>query len=385
MPIKGLTDRGLAFPEIGQIRKGAKKTESKPGADLTYFRVEFGDGPADQESARVFLATYGPQPREIRIILPFDEIDRMWDAWLEGYVAGRMVARADGDKYQYLVSSDGSLVVKNGVDVKTNMERPYIDGQPCYWYTNTRGERVPVYCKPSGRLKVIIPELARAAYLTVLTTSIHDIGNISQQLEAFRQLNNGRIAGIPLVLRRRPKAISTPNPNDPTVRVRRVKWLLSIEADPEWVKLALSHAKKLALPGNGLPLLHEPDPEGESEFDQDDFEYDYNQDQTTPAEYEPESQAPASEEPESQAEPEPKVDDDLTEAQEMTSTDGKRYGDLDSKTLYLMRSSIQGALERGSIKVNGAMRELTDEERNLRDKKLWAINTILISRGEKIS
>ena len=41
MPIVGLTDRGMAFPQIGDIRKGEPKGENQPGKDLRWFRVEF--------------------------------------------------------------------------------------------------------------------------------------------------------------------------------------------------------------------------------------------------------------------------------------------------------------------------------------------------------
>ena len=71
----------------------------------------------------------------------------------------------------------------------------------------------------------------------------------------------GRIAGIPFILRRRPRKISTPRPDGS--RARYEKWLLSIEADPEWVKQMLMETKRLALPGNGLALL--PAPEGHDE------------------------------------------------------------------------------------------------------------------------
>lgn len=257
MPIKGLTDRGLAFPEIGQIRKGAPKGEKAPGKDLTFFRVTFDE--REQEAAAIFKRVYGDQPTEIRVILPFDEIDRMWDAWMEAYTAGRLVARSDGERFVYLVDTKtGEVKVKNGLPYTA-----YTEGQIVgYDY-----QRNPVKCKPAGRLKVIIPELARAAYMTVLTTSVHDIANLSAQLEAFKQLNHGRIAGIPLVLRRRPKKISMPKKDGQRARV--TKWMLSIEADPEWVKAMLTEVKRAALPGNGLALLPEPQPaEPEPEFEE---------------------------------------------------------------------------------------------------------------------
>ena len=252
MAIKGLTDRGLSFPEIGQIRKGAKKEGNAPGKDLTYFRVEFDDKEVD--AAKKFFSIYGREPDEIRIVLPFNDIPRMWDAWLEGYTAGRMVARADGEYFTYLIDTQtGEILVKNGLDIKTGLPKPYIDGQAVGYWSDKNGRKQPVFCKPTGRLKVIIPELGRAAYLTVMTTSKHDIANISAQLDAFKTVNNGLIAGIPLILRRRPKKISCPNADG--TRARRIKWMLSIEADPQWMKRMLGHLNALALPGGDGELI----------------------------------------------------------------------------------------------------------------------------------
>lgn len=254
MSIKGLTDRKMAFPEIGQIRKGAAKTENAPGKDLTYFRVTFDEREA--EAFKKFSSVYGEQPQEINILLPFDEIDRCWEAWLEAYTAGRMVARSDGEKFIYLVDTKtGEVVVKDGQPYKA-----YKQGQAVGSYTS-KGKTEEIFCKPAGRLKIVIPELQRLAYLVVLTTSIHDIGNISAQLEALKQVNGGKLAGIPMVLRRRPKKISTPKSDGS--RARYTKWMLSIEADPEWVKAKLLEVKNLALPANGLDLL----PAGEQVVD----------------------------------------------------------------------------------------------------------------------
>ncbi len=266
MPIKGLTDRGLAFPEIGQIRKGAKKTQNAPGADLTYFRVEFSE--FEKETEAKFIARYGAQPKEINVILPFNEVERMWDAWMEAYTAGRLVARSDNEFIVYQLDSNGEILVKNGLDQ---------NGQKVPHPTNNLAghdyQNKPVYFKASGRLKVIVPELARAAYLTVMTTSLHDIGNISAQIDAFKTLNNGQLAGIPFVLRRRPKMVSTPGNDKKAARVRRQKWLVSIEADPVWVAGKLGQIKQLASPDFDESLLL-PAPIELGEHVEDDFDDD---------------------------------------------------------------------------------------------------------------
>lgn len=272
MAIKGLTDRGLAFPEIGIIRKGAPKNDKGwVGKDLTYFRVEFDE--QETKAAETFLAVYKDHPTEINIILPFNEIERMWDPWLEAYTAGRMVGRSDGERVWYLVDpKTGEVLVRDGVKVDTGAPMPHPTSNIAGYDKSNK----PIEYKATGRLKVIIPELARAAYLTVKTTSVYDIGNISDQLRAFQEINGGIIAGIPFVLRRRPKKISTPGKDG--TRTRMTKWLLSIEADPEWVKKKLIQVKTLALPGNGLALLPEPpahaEPEGDwpTEFDEDEVE-----------------------------------------------------------------------------------------------------------------
>lgn len=242
MGIKGLTDRGMSFPEIGFIRKG-KMGDNRP-IDLQYFRVEI----AEPESQEKFLALYGQEPTEIRIMFPFNEIEKNWDAWLEAYTAGRMVARSDGEKMLFWVDTGtGEVIVQQAKD-KSGMEVP----TPANWvvgnYKNKNGATIPIKLGPVGRMKVIIPELERMAYLTVHTTSYHDIASLSSQLEGFKTVNRGRLAGIPLILRRRPRMISTPDLKEKGKRVRREKWLLSIEADPEWVKKQLVYMSKSALP-----------------------------------------------------------------------------------------------------------------------------------------
>ena len=255
MPIKGLTNRKLSFPEIGQIRKGAPKGDKgQLGKDLTYFRVEFDE--EETKAAAVFNKIYGSEPNAINILIPFNDIGQVFDAYLEAYTAGRMVARSDGEKFIYLIDTKtGEVVVKNGIPL-----RAYTEGMSVGSYQDQKGKDVQIYCKTVGRLKVVIPELQRLAYMTVMTSSKHDISNLDAQLNALKQVNEGIIAGIPMVLRRRPKKISTPKADG--TRARYTKWMLSIEADPEWVKHKLTAIKTLALPGNGLDLLPEPvDPE----------------------------------------------------------------------------------------------------------------------------
>lgn len=239
MPIKGLSDRGLAFPQIGSIRKGAAKDPSKnqPGSDLKYFRMDFDE--CEKGAIEKFKALYPDgKPTDINIILPFDDIEKVWNPWREAYTAGALIHRCDGEFVNYAINpSTGERVVMNWHDAKGEMVKCTIQNHA------NKQQR----CKPIGRLMVIVPQLERLAYLVVHTTSIHDIGNISDQLSAIREMNGGHIAGIPLILRRRPVEISTPSGADGK-RARREKWLISIEADPEWVSAKIGAMKSAALP-----------------------------------------------------------------------------------------------------------------------------------------
>ncbi len=226
MPIVGLTDRGAMFPQIGILRKGdVKKDEKKPGADLTYFRFDSDD----QDAVMAFNAAYGAEPRSIRVFLPFQTTNENFEAWREEWVSGGLKHRCDGQICVRWQTPQGtySTVAK-----------------PC-----------PGGCKQVGRLRVIVPELRRMAYVTVLTTSIHDIIEIDSNLLAL-ETSRGDLRGIPLLVKRVPREISTPGADGK--RVRREKWLISIEAQPQWVDMQLTAMQRAALgPAGGNLALPE--------------------------------------------------------------------------------------------------------------------------------
>ena len=256
MPIKGMTDRAAGFPEIGRIRKGGPKGQNKPGPDLTYFRVEFDE--SEKEAEAKFREIYGDQPDRLRIMIPTNLIDEVWDAWVEAYVAGGQVHRSDGERVFYHVDPlTGDRTVLDGEPLTMC---PSKEGKPVAFYIGANGQKKPLYAAPVGRLKVIIPDIYRFAYLTLVTTSQHDIGNISSQLRMILDVH-GKIAGVPLIMQRKPRKISVPMPEGK--RVRMEKWLISVEADPEWVS-----AKLIAMAREALPetvegyLLEPPDVDG---------------------------------------------------------------------------------------------------------------------------
>lgn len=241
MPIIGLTDRIASFPQIGVLRKGGeKKDERRPGPDLKHFRFNT----EDNEAADTFRQVYGDEPRAIRVFVPFATVAENFEAWQEEWTAGSLKHRCDGQTC-------------------VRWLKPLSSGKSEY---STEPKPCPGGCKPTGRLKVIIPELKRLAYVTVLTTSIHDIMTIQSNLSALESARED-LRGIPMLLRRSPREISTPNGSGQ--RVRREKWLISIEAQPSWVELQLTAQQRAALPTGSAQLSLPPAPTGDE--DEDDF------------------------------------------------------------------------------------------------------------------
>lgn len=287
MPIKGLTDRGVAFPQIGNIRKGSKKEQAidkatgktridqygNPvmiqGKDLPYFRVEIDESEVKAISRFNQLYPDG-KPVAITVLLPFDDIERVWNPWREAYIPGTLLHRCDGEYVNYAINPDtGEVLVKNGLDA---------NGKPveCNLKDNPDKRK---RCKPTGRLHVIIPELERAAYLVVHTTSIWDIAHISDQLAAIREINGGHIVGVPLIMRRKLYNISTPDDKNGGKRVRRPKYLIDIEADPEWVSRKIGALKSAAMPPAQIAApLESSGPSLEALKDYDDPDDDDEQD-----------------------------------------------------------------------------------------------------------
>ena len=266
----------MAFPVIGQIRKGALKGEmvkngktiKTVGQDLRdKFRVVMfaGNNGADTR----FMQVYGTmQPTRIQCMLPFATIDQSWQYFNEAYSAGRMIARADDEHYITLRDP------KTGVYTVINGEpfTPFVAGTKIEYEVNGSTIKLPV--KPTGRLRVWLPALERMVMLELKTTSFYDCLNIDSQLGAMaamaETLNNRSVAGIPFWLYRRPTEITWNKPDGSATRVE--KWLINLEVDSDWVKVAFSRLRStvFGLSGGDSQLtLPQPTEESAQFYDVD--------------------------------------------------------------------------------------------------------------------
>lgn len=215
MPIAKYQNKEASFPKLGTLRKGAPKPERGPGRDLNYFRFD----PIDAQTGKDFADHYGDEPRSINVFLPYATTDENFQCWQEEYSASELKHRCDGEFVYERDKRTGQLV-------KTD--------RPC-----------PGNCQEVGRLTVIIPELKRFAYVTVLTGSAHDLAELLSNLQAIEMLQRD-LRGIPMVLRRVKRMISTPMQDGKKRRVE--KWLLNIEVAPQWARSMLTSMERHAMP-----------------------------------------------------------------------------------------------------------------------------------------
>ena len=261
--IRGLGDRGLDFPEIGKIRKGKKLKKNMPDGttkerpvDLDYFVVSFAEG--EEASQSVFINEYGDQPAELNVMLPL-LMEDTWDAWLEAYSRGRMVAQSDGVHYKYLrdqkmnvIVRDWKLLTDKDPDILGNIG----DKVP---YEGTRGHESVWPCQPGGtirlkqvgRLKVTIMELERRACLELKTHSYDDIDNLGNQIRSIYFMEE-YMGAIPLVLKRVPKMRTLPMNGRGGNAMRKKMYMLSIEPAQEWVRWKMLADQKKVMDEWGL-------------------------------------------------------------------------------------------------------------------------------------
>jgi hypothetical protein len=270
MAIAGLTDRTPSFKEIGRLRLGRPKSDEagkfQAPQEISYFRPDFR--PDELDAATDFMTAYGPKPDHVTIRLPFTQIERCWDAFYEVYNKTGMLGMADGKKWLYLRSNtSGELLVKDGVPMNaTNLPTdengmpymPFDKTIPVYSYKSQKGQDVAVFAKPTGRLKVLIPKLNRAAYVLVITHSVYNIMRISEQLAgvaAIAQSAGMTLPMVPMVLSRRKESISVSFGGHKQMQEH---YLLNIEIDPLWMNAQFDYLNTLTPGRIVVPLAIAP-------------------------------------------------------------------------------------------------------------------------------
>src|SRR5512145_562081 len=266
------------FPEVGILRKGGpkKKGKSKDGREIDVvgddlndrFRSVFHPGTADVQT-RFFEVYQTYQPAVVRAMMPFHSVWRNWTCFYEAHVGGCMIAKADAGQ-------------KRIISLRHPVSKEYIirDGEP---YTPfTPGERFEfngkeIKFKPTGRLRLFLPDLRRFVTFLLKTTSFYDKLNVERNLAAIQAIadaiQEGNAAGIPFLAYRRETEITWK-------QSRITKWLVYLEIDPDstWAQQAMDRllagglAEQLVAPAtlaidDGEPLETMADDEEDDPFE----------------------------------------------------------------------------------------------------------------------
>lgn len=258
MAIKGITDKGADFLQIGKLFKGDRKQKKQGdkgeyeifGKELDYWRFE-SDIPIIKEA---FDAAFPGKPRDLPVYLPFATRDENWMTCKEAYTAGAMQHRCDGETCSVW------LDVKTGTYKTTPI--------PCPTLAMTDAERKRNGCVNIGRLKVFIPALGELGFVTMETHSINDIARLDTWLAGYASMSSTGLRNIPFSLYRYEEAISTPRDGK---RVRTNKWLVGLKPDSSWSQkyLTAQHQQMLAASFTPLALAAGNPPIEEDDEDDD--------------------------------------------------------------------------------------------------------------------
>ncbi len=204
--------------------------------DLTYFVV-----PPEVE------AVYGPQPRELDVMIPVEDPTMFFPYALKWYSSSQLICKGNGEEASRLVGKTDAEDTVLEEATKGSMTCKVLC--PCSHLKteeNPKGE-----CASKATLMVLLPNVSLGGVYAIDTGSHNNIIDINSSLDMIRFMCN-RVALIPLKLRRVERSLIRPGEAKNTK-----KWLLQLTLDQNMAAvqayrdgavLALDRAKNLALP-----------------------------------------------------------------------------------------------------------------------------------------
>jgi hypothetical protein len=194
MPIKDLSDRGRV-PRLGKIRLGIKvpgeKSEFPKAVD--YFVCP--------EEVR---AVYGEKPKKLKIAFHSDSLEEIFPQYYKRYGSGTgLVCKGDGEIAMTLVPD------------RKQMQETQCPGRECEHYKANK-------CTEVGNLIFMIRGVDRFGVYQLDTGSYNTILNINGGLEFVKQITNGRLKMVPLILEVIPQEVN-PEGKKKTVHVLRIE------------------------------------------------------------------------------------------------------------------------------------------------------------------
>lgn len=237
--IKGLSER-RRLPRLGKIRLGIKKTNSG-GAEYPT-EVDYFVCPPEVQ------AVYGPQPKSLRIMIPLEDINQVFPQAYKWYGLG------SGLKCK----GDGQVALRRWTDVEPGLQAKIDNGHPKGSDAHDPNDLVEIpcpcprlksgECAPKGHFMVLLPEVSLSGIYQIDTGSANNLVEINSAIDFLRSLL-GRIAMIPLTLRREPVEITYQGK-------RRVHYLLKLtwEGNLHAAQQIRNATDTITLPALALPI-----------------------------------------------------------------------------------------------------------------------------------
>lgn len=240
MPLINVLRRGMKLPRIGTLRKGEQvpvidKETKKPKLDKKGeavmrpverpYWVIHTDTSDDEGTLEKIYAAYGTKEiKTLNVYLLYPDAEKNFNAWMEAYTSGQLVARSDERVVTYLSdTTNGQTLIQDGrmidapknpksaagqlvADLQPGEELPYTEGMIV---ALSSGSENAISFKAVGRLSVVVRELRRPdRWFSVITGSYwYDIPFIYTAIDKINEISrySGRPANtIPLLLKRVP-------------------------------------------------------------------------------------------------------------------------------------------------------------------------------------
>lgn len=256
MPIKQLQSDTPGLPRAGVIRLGYKvETGKKDKNGNPAFRPVEADHFVLTDAPGVAEAVGTDKPTELKVFFPFDDINLVFPAYMQQWQASALVCRGDGEHITYAIDpTTGKQKIRDGLALMDFAEgqKSYKTGQamPCPGPERGLYSKCQ-FCKPNAMLIVLLRDVPRLAYWQISTTSIHNIVDLTKQLNTVKEtigqiIGTPRLTGVPFILKRVKRCVSTPKKDGG--RQRLEKWFLQLEIEAEWVMRMLTAQRRLADP-----------------------------------------------------------------------------------------------------------------------------------------
>ena len=217
----------MRMPRLGKIRLGIKAKTAKGveyPKDVDYFVCP----PEVQE-------VYGPMPKELDVLIPSTDPALYFPQALKWYKGARLVCKGNGETATRIDTATGNM---------------FEMACPCEHLkdpqTNPKGE-----CTARANLMVILPKVSMGGAYQIDTGSNNNIINLNSTMNWIMSMI-GRVAWVPLTLKRVPTKIQTP---DGTT----TKALLQLEFKGNVQDAAaLRHADWISIQGGAVPAALPP-------------------------------------------------------------------------------------------------------------------------------